>query len=79
MDARLYDIIRHKSKNIDKLVRANYAGSYLNNTKWYKLIEMLTIEQITRTEEIPMKRKDEETIAFIWWREFDNFLDDLFK
>ena len=44
MDARLYDIINNKSKNIDKLVRKNYSGSYLNNSKWYKLIDILTNE-----------------------------------
>jgi len=44
MDARLHDIRNNKSKNIDKLVRKNYSGSYLNNTKWFKLIDTLTNE-----------------------------------
>ncbi len=44
MDARLHDIVKNKSKNIEEIVRRNYSGSYLNNTKWYKLIDGLTIE-----------------------------------
>ena len=44
MDARLLDIINNKSKDIDDLVRRNDSGSYLNNTKWYKLIDGLTNE-----------------------------------
>jgi len=42
MNARLYDILNNKSKNIDKIIKSNYSGSYLNNTKWYKLIDELT-------------------------------------
>lgn len=44
MDARLHDIINNKSKAIDEIVKKNYSGSYLNDTKWYKLINVLTIE-----------------------------------
>ncbi len=42
MNARLYDILNNKSKNIDEIIKNNYSGSYLNNTKWYKLIDELT-------------------------------------
>ena len=45
MDARLYDIIHNKSKNIDELISKNYSSSYLNNTKWFKLIDVLTNEE----------------------------------
>ena len=44
MDKRLHDIINNKSKDIDELVKKNYSNSYLNNTKWYKLIDVLTTE-----------------------------------
>jgi len=44
MNSRLHDILNNKSKNIDEIVRSNYSGSYLNNTKWNKLIEGLTNE-----------------------------------
>lgn len=44
MNARLYNILKNKSKNIDEIVKNNYAGSFLNNTKWSKLIENLTNE-----------------------------------
>jgi hypothetical protein len=44
MNGRLHDIVKNKSKKIDKIIRRNYAGSYLNNTKWYKLMDGLTTE-----------------------------------
>ena len=44
MDARLHSIVSNKSKEIDELVKRKYSGSFLNNTKWYKLIDVLTIE-----------------------------------
>jgi hypothetical protein len=44
MDARLYDIINNKSKDVDELIRKKYSSSYLNNSKWYRLIDLLTIE-----------------------------------
>ncbi len=44
MDKRLLDIVKNKAKDADELVRKKYSGSYMNNTKWYKLIEALTIE-----------------------------------
>ena len=42
MNARFHDILKNKSKNIDKIVKGNYTGSYLNNTKWHELIDGLT-------------------------------------
>lgn len=44
MDKRLYDIMKNKSKHIDKIIKSNYSGAYLNDTKWYKLINGLTTE-----------------------------------
>lgn len=34
--------MKYQSRNVDKLIRENYSESYLNNTKWFKLIESLT-------------------------------------
>lgn len=31
-----------KPKNIDRLISEKFKASYLNNTKWYKLIDGLT-------------------------------------
>ncbi len=44
MNARLHDILKNKSKNLATIITNNYAGAYLNNTKWYKLIDGLTTE-----------------------------------
>lgn len=44
MKARLHDIVNNKSKNIEAIISGNYASSYLNNTKWYKLMDELTTE-----------------------------------
>jgi len=44
MKARLFDIINNKSQDTDRYISKNYSGSYLNNTKWIKLINGLTNE-----------------------------------
>ncbi len=53
MDSRLYNIINNKSKYCDDIIKNNYSASYLNNTKWYKLIEALT----NKFDEISMNVK----------------------
>tara|TARA_B100000674_G_C37130480_1_gene597565 strand:- start:50 stop:481 length:432 start_codon:yes stop_codon:yes gene_type:complete len=42
MDSRIQNIINHQSKNLNSIIKSNYSASYLNDTKWEKLIESLT-------------------------------------
>lgn len=42
MNSRLHDILNNKSKKLDDIVKRNYSGSFLNNTKWFNLIDNLT-------------------------------------
>ena len=44
MDARTYKIFKTKSEEADKIIQKKYSASFLNNTKWYKLINELTLE-----------------------------------
>jgi hypothetical protein len=44
MNTRLHNILKYKSKSVDQIIKNNYQYSYLNNSKWYKLINKLTTE-----------------------------------
>jgi len=44
MDARTHKILNTDSKQVDKIIQKKYSASFLNNTKWNKLINGLTYE-----------------------------------
>ena len=44
MNARTHKILNTDSKQVDKIIQKKYSASFLNNTKWYKLINGLTYE-----------------------------------
>jgi hypothetical protein len=44
MNTRLHNILKYQSKSVDQIIKNNYQYSYLNNSKWYILIDKLTME-----------------------------------
>jgi len=42
MDSRLHNIVNYKSKNVDQLIKERFTSSFMNNTKWVKMINTLT-------------------------------------
>jgi len=44
MDARTHKILNYSSAYTDNLIKENFSSSYMNNTKWVKLIETLINE-----------------------------------
>lgn len=42
MDARNYNIRKYKYQNVDEIIQKNYSISYMNNSKWVKMIDNLT-------------------------------------
>ncbi|WP_196888363.1 DUF6678 family protein [Aureivirga sp. CE67] len=44
MSESLYKTSKYNSKKVDKIIREKYSASFLNNTKWYKLIDALTLK-----------------------------------
>ena len=44
MDERLQNIVNHRSKKFKSIIELKYSASYLNNTKWEKLLNNLIEE-----------------------------------
>ncbi len=42
MNARLMNILKYRSKNINQIVKDNYSHTFMSNSKWFKLIDEIT-------------------------------------
>jgi hypothetical protein len=42
MDSRLYNIVNYKTQNAEQLIQDRFTASFMSNTKWVKLINILT-------------------------------------
>lgn len=38
MGTRLFNVIKYKAQKADKIIQRRYKASFMNNTKWYKLL-----------------------------------------